>query len=72
LYRLATYADLVPLAPDCHALRLYQTREFLRRDGHLVRALIFFVIRSNQSVELRHIEVVEENMTGATPGTAGT
>ena len=31
LYRLATYADLVPLAPGCEELRLYQTKEFLRR-----------------------------------------
>jgi hypothetical protein len=71
LYRLATYADLVPLAPGCRELRLYQTKELLRRDGQLVRALIYFVIRRDQSVELQHIEVVEEDMTGSTPGTGG-
>ena len=67
LYRLATYADLVPHARGCRELRLYQTKEFMRRDGHLVRALIYFVLRGDQSVELQHIEVVEEDMTGATP-----
>lgn len=44
LYRLAMYADLVLLAPGCRELRLYQTKEFLRRDGHLVRALVYFVL----------------------------
>jgi hypothetical protein len=68
LYRLAVYADLVPLAPGCRELRLYQTKEFLRRDGHLVRALIYFVLRSDQAVELQHIELIEEDMSGATPG----
>ena len=69
LYRIAMYADLVPLVPGCRELRLYQTREFLRRDGHLVRALIYFVLRKDQSVELQHIELIEEDMTGAMPGT---
>jgi hypothetical protein len=64
LYRLAIYADLVPIAPGCRELRLYQTKEFLRRDGHLVRALIFFVLRSDQTVELQHIELIEEDMAG--------
>ena len=68
LYRIAVYADLVPLAPGCRELRLYQTKEFLRHDGHLVRALIYFVLRKDQSVELQHIELIEEDMTGATPG----
>lgn len=53
LYRLAMYADLVPLAPGCAELRLYQTKEFLRRDGQLVRILIYFALRS---------EVIEEEM----------
>lgn len=72
LYRVATFADLIPLAPGCQKLRLYQTKEFLRRDGTLVRALVYFVIRSDDSIELQHIEFVEEDMTGATQATGGT
>jgi hypothetical protein len=68
LYRLATYADLVPFARGCRQLRVYQTKEFLRRDGHLVRALIYFVVRADEAVELQHIEIVEEDMTATTPG----
>jgi hypothetical protein len=32
------------------------------------RALIYCVLLSDQSVELQHIEVVEEDMTGVAPG----
>ena len=62
LYRLATYADLVPLAPGCEELRLYQTKEFLRQDGQVVRILIYFALRRDETVELQHIEVTEEEM----------
>ncbi|HEY1111846.1 MAG TPA: hypothetical protein VGE76_24535 [Opitutaceae bacterium] len=64
LYRLALYADLVPLAPDCQELRVYQTKEFLRADGHLLRILIYFALHDNNTVELQHIEVVAEHMLG--------
>jgi hypothetical protein len=67
LYRLATYADLVPLAPGCEELRLYQTKEFLRRDGQVVRILIYFALRSDDTVELQHIEVIEEEMRAKKP-----
>jgi hypothetical protein len=59
LYRLATYADLVPLAPGCTELRLYQTKEFLRQDGQVVRIVIYFALRSNDTVELQHVELIE-------------
>ena len=62
LYRLACYADLVRLAPGCRELRLYQTREFLGSNGQIVRILIYFVLRSDDSVKLQHIEVVADDM----------
>ena len=43
-------------------LRLYQTKDFLRRDGQVVRILIYFALRSDDSVELQHVEVIEEEM----------
>ena len=61
-YRLAIYADLVPLAPACRDLRLYQTKEILRQDGQVVRILIYFVLRPDDSIELQHIEVIEVDM----------
>lgn len=64
LYRLAKYADLVPLAPGCEELRLYQTKEFLHPDGQVVRILIYFALRSDNTVELQHIELIEEDMRG--------
>jgi hypothetical protein len=67
LYRLATYADLVPFAPSCEELRLYQTKEFLRRDGQVVRILIYFALRNDDTVELQHIEVIEEEMRAEEP-----
>ena len=68
LYRLAMYADLVPLAPGCHELRLYQTKEFLRRDGHVVRILIYFALRGDDTVELQHAEVIEHEMRATKGG----
>jgi len=62
LYRLASYADLVPLAPGCAELRLYQTKAFLRADGQLVRILIYFALRGRETVELQHLEIIEEEM----------
>ena len=62
LYRLATYADLVPLAPGCLELRLYQTKEFVRPDGQVVRLLFYFVLRRDDTVELQHVEVIAEDM----------
>ncbi len=67
LYRLATYADLVPLAPGCGELRLYQTKELLRQDGQVVRILIYFALRSDDTVVLQHIEVIEEAMQAQKP-----
>ena len=67
LYRLAMYADLVPLAPGCEELRLYQTKEFLRQDGQVVRILIYFALRRGDTVELQHIEVIEAEMRAKKP-----
>jgi hypothetical protein len=61
-YRLALYADLVPLASGCRELRLYQTKELLRPDGQVIRILIYFVVHADDSVELQHIEAIEEDM----------
>ena len=66
-YRLATYANLVPLAPGCKELRLYQTKEFLHGDGQFVRLLIYFVLRRDDVVELQHIEVIAEDMLATEP-----
>ena len=62
LYRLATYADLVPLAPGCRELRLYQTKEFVRSDDQVIRLLFYFVLRRDDTVELQHVEVITEDM----------
>lgn len=59
-YRLACYADLVPLAPGSKTLRIYQTSRLLREDGGIVRVLIYFVLRENDTVELQHTEAIEE------------
>ncbi|MGI9087255.1 MAG: hypothetical protein ACR2HH_05875 [Chthoniobacterales bacterium] len=59
-YRLACYADLVALAPGSSKLRIYQTSRLLRDDGHLVRVLIYFVLRDNDAVELQHADVVKD------------
>lgn len=60
-YRLACYADLVPLLAGSTTLRIYQTSPLLREDGAIVRVLIYFVLREDGSVELQHVEAVEEN-----------
>ena len=59
-YRLSCYANLVPLAPNSTTLRIYQSSRFLREDGGIVRVLIYFVLRQDDSVELQHIEAIEE------------
>ncbi|HUG09782.1 MAG TPA: hypothetical protein VMM36_02155, partial [Opitutaceae bacterium] len=60
-----SYADLVPVVPGFRTLRVYQTREVLRGDGHVIRILIYFALRDRgRVVELQHIEAVEANMTG--------
>ncbi len=59
LYRLACYADLVPFAPGSTSLRIYQSASLLRDDGSVVRALIYFVLRKDDTVELLHIETVD-------------
>lgn len=59
-YRLACYADLVPLTPGSTTLRIYQTPRLLRDDGGIVRILIYFVLRQNGAVELQHAEAIEE------------
>ena len=62
-HRVALYADLVRLVPGCRQLRVYQTRELLRGDGHVVRILIYFALRDRgRVVELQHIEAIEEEM----------
>lgn len=62
--RLAMYADVVPIARGCRRLRLYQTKPILRTDGQLVRILVYFVLRDDNSVELQHIDLVAEAMDG--------
>ena len=65
LYRLACFPDLVLLVPGCRRLRVYQTRELLRGDGHVVRILIYFALRDRgRTVELQYIEAVEADMGG--------
>lgn len=64
-YRLACYADLIPLVRGCRQLRVYQTPELLRNDGQLVRILIHFALRDRgRIVELQHLEIVETRMDG--------
>ena len=60
-YRLACYADLIPLAPRSTTLRIYQTAPLLRENGDVVRVLIYFVLRENNTVELQHLEAVKED-----------
>ena len=62
LYRLSLFADLVPTIAEHSSLRIYRTAPFLRGDGHLIRLWIYFVLRSDDAVELQHIETIEENM----------
>lgn len=62
LYRVSLYADLVPVARGCETLRIYHTEPFLREDGHLIRLWIYFTLQPDDSVNLQHIEVTEENM----------
>lgn len=59
-YRLACYADLVPLVLGSKTLRIYQTPRLLREDGQLVRVLIYFVLRQDDSVDLQHVEAMED------------
>ena len=61
-YRIACYADLVSLAPGSHALRIYQTAPLLREDGQVVRIMIYFVLREDDTVDLQHIEAIEETL----------
>ena len=68
LYRLSLYADLVGIVPGQDALRIYRTDDFLREDGQLIRLWIYFVLRSDDAVEMQNIEAVDEDMTGSTPG----
>ena len=60
LYRIACFADLVPLLPGSTTLRVYQTSPLLRDDGAIVRVLIYFVLREDDTVELQHVEAVED------------
>lgn len=59
-YRLACHADLVPPVSDSATLRIYQTARLLREDGAIIRVLIYFVLRENDTVELQHAEAIEE------------
>ena len=65
LYRLALYADLVPVVTGHAPLRIYRTDPFLREDGQLVRLWIYFARRPDHAVELQHIEAIGENMSGS-------
>ena len=64
LYRLSLYADLVPDITGHAPLRIYRTVPFLRDDGQLVRLWIYFTLRSDDAVELQHIEAIDEPMSG--------
>ncbi len=60
IYRIACYADLVTLLPGSSTLHVYQTPPMVRDDGQIVRVLIYFVLREDDTVELQHVEAVEE------------
>lgn len=60
-YRLACYADLVPLLPGSTKLRVYRTSPLLREDGAIIRVLIYFMLRSDETIELQHAEEVEQD-----------
>jgi hypothetical protein len=72
LYRLSLHADLVGIVAGQDPLRIYRTDEFLREDGQLIRLWIYFVLRSDDAVELQNIEAVNEDMMGSTPEIGGT
>ncbi len=59
-YRLACYTDLIALAPGSASLRIYQTPALLRDDGVIVRIVIYCVLKEDDTVELQHIEAIEE------------
>jgi hypothetical protein len=65
LYRLSLFAEKVPVIPHHEPLRIYRTSPFVRDDGHLVRLWIYFNLPDESSVELQHIEALEEDMEGA-------
>lgn len=65
LYRIAVYADLIPCLGEKSPLRVFQTKEFMKEDGQLIRLLIYFVLRPDDAVELQHIEAVEQDMEGS-------
>ena len=62
LYRLALYADLVPVAEGCDDLRIYRTDPFLREDGQLIRVWLYFALHKDGAVALQHIEAIEGEM----------
>jgi hypothetical protein len=64
LFRLALYADLVPVVRGHEPLRIYRTAPFLRDNGQLIRLWIYFTLRPDSAVDLQHIEAIEENMSG--------
>lgn len=64
LYRLALYADLVPVVAGHAPLRIYRTVPFLRDDGQLIRLWIYFALRPDDAVEMLHVEATEEDMSG--------
>ena len=61
LYRLACFAALVQFIPGSQKLRIYQTPPLLSDDGTLMHVLIYFVLRSDDTVELQHVESIEED-----------
>jgi len=59
-YRIACYADLVPVINDSSHVRVFRTEPMVREDGQIVRIFVYFVLRDNHSVELQHIEAVDQ------------
>jgi len=46
-YRIACYADLIPLVDDGSQVRVFRTEPMLREDGQIVRVFIYFVLRAD-------------------------
>jgi hypothetical protein len=54
----------VPVVVGYAPLRIYRSVPFVREDGQLVRLWIYFALRTDDVVELQHIEAMEEDMSG--------
>lgn len=60
-YRIACFADLVQFVPGSQKLRIYQTPPLLSDDGTPMRILIYFVLRPDDTVELQHVDAIDED-----------